>query len=147
MASTLKHYDPAQVVIMFGVAKLEGTAPDGRVSIEFPEGYGHVVGTDGEVARFKINDPTCKVTVPLLQTSQSNDVLTALYLADRVAPTGAPLTLFIKDINGTSLFTAAGAWIVGLPATRFVGGVEAREWTFQTAAVIPFVGGNSNLTA
>jgi len=145
MANTLKHYDPAQVIVVFGVFKLEGTAPGGRVNIDFPEGYGHVVGTDGEVARFKINDETCKVTVPLLQTSNSNDTLMALYLADRATPTGAPLSLFIKDLNGTSLFVAPGAWIVGPPKVSFVGGVESREWTFQTGAVIPFVGGNANL--
>lgn len=147
MAATLKHYDPAQVVITYSVFKLEGTAPDGRVNIVFPDGFGHVVGTDEEVARFKINDPTARVTVPLLQTSVLNDTLTTLFLADKASPNGVPNPLFIKDLNGTSLFMAAGAWIVKIPDVQYIGGIATREWAFQTGAMIPYLGGNPNLTA
>lgn len=147
MAKELKHYDAAKVVITFGPYLLEGTANEGRVTLEFPEGYGKVVGTDAETARYKINDETVMATVPLLQTSTFNSRLMELYLIDRNAPGGAPLPLFIKDLNGDSLFTAPGAWIKGIPRVSYVQGIEAREWVFDTGPGIWFLGGNPNLTA
>lgn len=147
MAKTLKHFDAALVAITFGPLLLEGTAEGGRLTIEFPDGYGHVVGTDAEVARFKINDETALATVPLLQTSLTNDLLTQLYQQDRNAPGGVPLPFFAKDLNGTSIFVAPGAWIVGLPQVTYVQGIEAREWKFQCASGLWTIGGNANLTA
>lgn len=147
MANVLKHYDAANVLSLYGVLPLSGTAPSGRVTLEFPEGYGMEVGTDGEVARYKINNETCTVTVPIIQTSKTNDALTALYLADRNVPGGAPLPFTCQDLLGTSLFSAAGSWIVGPPRVTYVQGIEAREWKFQLAQTAIFIGGNANLTA
>jgi hypothetical protein len=143
----LKHYDAGQLAITYGALLLQGTADSGRCTLEFPEGFGHVVGTDGEVARFKINDETARVTVPVLQTAVANTTLMQMYLADRNAPKGLPLPFFAKDLNGDSVFTAPGAWIVGIPRTVYVQGIEAREWVFQCAAGIWFLGGNPNLLA
>jgi hypothetical protein len=94
-----------------------------------------------------INDETARVTVPVLQTAVANTTLMQMYLADRNAPKGLPLPFFAKDLNGDSVFTAPGAWIVGIPRTVYVQGIEAREWVFQCAAGIWFLGGNPNLLA
>lgn len=142
----LAHYDASRINITFGPFLLVGTATEGRCTLEFPEGFGFVVGTDGEVARFKINDDTARVTVPLLQTSDANRWLNELYQADRNSPTGAPQPFSAVDLNGSSVFITPGAWIVGLPQVRYVQGVEAREWVFQCSAGLWTLGGNPDIT-
>jgi hypothetical protein len=137
----LKVYDPAQVVVIFGGHKVEGMAPSSRVKISFPELYNKVVGIDGEVARGKNNNRTSSVSIELLQTSSSNDVLMGFFIADDVAPNGAPLPLMIKNINGTTLFVAAGAWIKKLPEVSYAAEVGANVWEIDCGETESFVGG------
>lgn len=137
----LKVYDPAQVVVIFGGHKVEGMAPSSRVKITFPELYTKVVGIDGEVGRGKKNDRTAMVSIELLQTSNSNDILQGFFLADDLAPAGAPLPLMIKNLNGSALFVCPGAWIKKLPEVTYAGDVGANTWEIDCSETESFVGG------
>jgi hypothetical protein len=141
MSKVLKTYDPARIAIIIGPHKIEGTAPGKRVKIEHPEKYNMVEGTDGEVARGKTNFSSITVTVELLQTSESNDVLSGFFKTDDNTPGGVPLPLMVKDLDGSSLWLAAGSWATKLPDVEYTDTVGSSVWVFKTGPAESFVGG------
>lgn len=140
-----KAYDPAQCIFTLGGIEIKGYAPGSKIVATFPELYNKVVGLDGEVARGKTNNKTSQWKVSLLQTSVSNDILMAFFDADDAAPGGVIVPLFFKNINGTTLITAASAWIMGLPELTLAGEVGVNEWTIDCGETITFVGGQAAL--
>lgn len=141
MSKVLKTYDPARIAIIIGPHKVEGTAPGKRVKISQPDAYNKVEGTDGEVARGKTNLTSITVEVALLQTSESNDALSLLFQADATAPGGAPIPLMIKDLDGASLWIAAGCWAKKMPDVEFTDTPGETVWVFETGPASSFVGG------
>ncbi len=141
MAKGLKTYDPARIAIIIGPHKVEGTAPGKRVKITHPDKYNKVEGTDGEVARGKTNYSSITVEFELLQTSESNDVLSTFFNTDDATPGGVPLPLMIKDLDGTALWIAAGCWAVKLPDVEYTDTPGSNVWKFETGPASSFVGG------
>lgn len=138
----LKAYDQDQVSVIFGGALIEGFVPGSKIKIGFPEWFGKTIGTNKEVARYKKADRTVMFTMELLQTSSSNDVLMAFLLADDAAPNGAPQFAMVKNLQGTFLVNAPGAWIVGPPAeVDFGEEVKGNVWKIDTGQAQAFVGG------
>ena len=67
-------------------------------------------------------------------TSNSNDYLSNMYNYDRATGNGvAPL--LIKDLGGTTLFSAPEAWISNMPEASRGLTVDTQEWTFNTGQV------------
>ncbi len=88
-----------------------------------------------------MNASDFEVIVTLMQTSLTNDALSALVLTDRVSNTGIrPLT--ITDLNGTTLFFARQAWVQADPNDEDADSLGSREWTFGTGPAEKFTGGN-----
>lgn len=142
MAPKLKTYDPDRLVVTFGTHRMQGFAPDGRITITFPVQFNRVEGTDGEVGRGKTNATAVEIEVPLLHTSSSNDALMAFYTADVAAPTGAPLPFFYSDIDSAEYLMAPGAWIPQLPQVVRKAGVGIQVWKFMTGPAQYFIGGH-----
>ena len=141
----MKDYDSSRVTVTFGPNLLTGFAKGSRVEITFPDQFTKQVGSDGEVMRSKSNDGTAQVKIKLAQTSFSNDALSAVYSADRLAPFGVGvLPLMILDLNGTTLFAAPQAWITKLPDASFDSDAGSREWVLDTGDLSPAttIGGN-----
>src|SRR6266850_1641762 len=117
MAFRSAFYDPDQVVILAAGVRIQGFADGEFVTVEqMSDGFSSVVGTDGQVARSKSNDRRAKVTIKLLQTSTSNDVLSAIHRQDLNAVNGAGVFPFqIMDLLGTTIVHAPQAWIVKYP--------------------------------
>ena len=131
----MKTYDPKKVIIIFGVRRLTGMSEDSIVSIK-PNGEGlqTYVGADGDVARSLDPDATYEVTVSLNTTSNSNDYLSNMYNYDRETGNGiAPL--LIKDLAGTTLFSAPEAWVSNMPEASRGLTVDTQEWVFHTGQV------------
>lgn len=138
----LKTYDVAKILVIFGGVPLRGFAPGTKISITYPEAFNKVVGTDAEVARGKTNDETCLATLEILQTSKTNDTLSSFHLADKAAPAGVPLPFFLKNLNGTTLITAAGAWVKGFPSEVAYGTeAAANRWVIDMGETLTFIGG------
>lgn len=138
----VKTYSADQVTVLIGAHIASGFADGTFVQIEENgDGVTSVAGADGEVARSMSTDPRKKVTVTLLQTSGTNDVLSTLYEADKISKNGTfPIT--IKDLRGTTMFGASTAWVVKKSNVSFGKQVESREWTIEAADGAFFVGGN-----
>jgi hypothetical protein len=95
------------------------------------------MGIDGEGARSKFNDDSAQITLILMQTSQSNDALSAY------AKSKGTFILTIKDNNGTTIAVAATCWVRSYPEVTFGGEAGNREWVLETDAIDILVGGAS----
>lgn len=146
MAKALKVYDASEVSIIFLGFPIDSGFDDGEFcSIEQnAEDYSLVMGTDGEGTRSASNNRSAKVTIKLMQSSSSNELLSAANNLDRISPNGAGVgVLLIRDRQGTSLFTAQKAWLMGPPKSiSFDREAKGREWVIETNELERFDGGN-----
>jgi hypothetical protein len=137
-------YTPDAVTASIAGINIEGAADGEWLSLKMvSDQYSDVIGTQGDVARSRSNDYRADVEVTLLQTSPTNDLLSALAEADRNSLNGAGVGSFqIKDNSGRSLYYAAEAWIMKLPDVSFDRTVKERKWTIRCARLVPYTGGN-----
>lgn|SRR5574342_436700 len=144
MAQRFAVYDADEVTVSFSGIPLSGYA-DGafcRIVME-SDAFTDVSGTDGEVARSKTNDRRATISIMLLQTSKSNDVLSGLALLDEKAAGGKGVGVFmLRDRQGTTLHLGPETWISKRPDSEFGREAGTREWTFRCANLQSFVGSN-----
>lgn len=135
-------FDPAQLLISVGGVPISGFADGEFVSITSnnPQ-FTRVTGADGFTSRVKSNDYSGTMTLTLAQTSPSNDVLSAFLNADRLTNTGV-VPVLIKDLNGSSIYFSATAWIQQFPDITYSNEMSNRAWTLELAEIDIFVGGN-----
>lgn len=138
-----KTYAPDLVITSVNGVPITGFADGTFISISpAADRFTKTVGADREVARAKSNDNTYEVTITLLSTSLSNDYLTSLLNADKLANAGK-FVLQIKDLNGTTLFFWQSAWIKTPPTVEFSKEITERAWVIDTGqADIEYIGGN-----
>ncbi len=139
-----KNYDPDQVTIAIAGIPIHGFADGSFCTItQEADAFSDVVGTDGEVTRSRTNDRRATCTVKLMQSSDSNDLLSALYNSDILGQNGAGVGAFlVRDRNGRALFTADACWVMKAPDVDFDRTATAREWTIRIAKLVRFDGGN-----
>ncbi|WP_066733542.1 phage structural protein [Cupriavidus sp. D384] len=141
---TTHTYDPARINVTVGAATLSGFAEDSFIGIEeLGDGVTSKAGADGEVARAMSSDRRCRVTIKLLQTSRSNDLLSSLLQADRLSGGNGLFPVAVADLRGRSVLHASEAWVVKLPTSEFGKEVGEREWIIETGGGTYFVGGNT----
>jgi len=135
-------YDPSQVSVTLGEILMSGFAEDSMIEAERPEPtYADVAGADGQVTRAKTSDKRGTVTIHLMQSSDTNDLLSALHIADEQSNAGVR-PLMIKDMSGTTVLSASHAWIERPAAANFAKGAGERVWVIKCARLEFFVGGN-----
>ncbi len=139
---SVKNYDPSLYRVIFAGSPLNGFA-DGTwiTAARRNPTFTMTAGADGEVARAKSNDKTGSIVFTLLQTSQSNDVLSALALVDELTGNGVGPVL-IQDLNGTTLVQGETAFIEKPADVTLAKEIEAREWTILVGKMNIFVGGS-----
>lgn len=98
---------------------------------------------DGEVARAYRNDQSFTLSLSIVQSSPSNDILMKLYELDTFTQ-NAPFPVFVKDNRGSTLFLSVDSWIKDLPAVTIGNGVEIRTWEIQCLNSIINIGGNKD---
>jgi hypothetical protein len=134
-------------VSLAGTLVGNGTADGDFVTIETEsEDFTDKVGADGEVARAKTNDRRATVKLKLLQTSLSNNFLSALRLSDINNPNGAGVGEFeVRDrSSGVLLAHSDKAWIQKPPSLVRGKEVAEYEWTIRLAhAELDFSGSQS----
>lgn len=152
MASILlSTYSPPDVtvVISMGAAShvVSGFAEDTFVSIERnSETYEMYTGADDTNTRIYKPNTSCAVTISLQQTSNSNDVLSALYEIDRASRNSDNLfSITVKDNSGRSLFSASQAFISVTPNSEYGTSMNTRDWVVQCPRPDYYIGGNASL--
>lgn len=137
-----KTYNPKKVAIICGGFEMRGLADGTFVTVALNEDQWSLqMGTDGEGTRSKSNNYSAQVTVSLMQSSDSNQVLQAFWNSDRLSD-GGVFPLLIKDNSGRSLYAAEQAWIKKQPDAELSREASAREWVIETDNLVPFEGGN-----
>ena len=135
-------YDADQVSINVGPFTLSEFAPDSFVTITMTsEAWTMQIGATGAAARSKTNDRSATISIKLMQTSDSNDLLDGFRKSDELANAGI-FPLLIKDNSGRSLYAAETAWVQKMPDSEFARDATAREWIIATDNLVATVGGS-----
>lgn len=140
----VREYDPDQVLVYFAGRRLQGFADGEFITVaQDSDGFGDVVGTDGEVSRSKTNDRRAVATVKLMQTSDSNDFLSTVHQSDLDAPNGAGVGTFImQDLSGRTLVHDDAAWVQKFPDTSNDRTSKGVDWAIRLPSPTRVVGGN-----
>lgn len=137
-------YNPREVLLTFG-----GYTITGWQSITITrsvDAFKPIRGIRGKHTRVRNADTSCTITIPLLQTSMGNDVLSRIHELDIANGTGR-ITLTLKDIKGTSVFNSTEAYILGYPEVVYSGEFEYRQWRLFCQTTSSYtVGGNAKIT-
>lgn len=136
-------YSPSEVQLTFG-----GYTVTGWQSITITrsvDAFKPIRGIRGKHTRVRNADTSCTITIPLLQTSMSNDVFSSIHELDIQKATGR-IELTISDLKGTSVFSSREAYILGYPEVTYSGEFEYRQWKLfcQTTGSYT-VGGNAQI--
>lgn len=140
----VKTYDPSKVDAICGVLPLTGFAAGSFITVEFDEdAFTKYVGSQGEGARAKSCNVAAKVTIRLMQTSDSNDVLTDFALADKFANGGIfPFAIKDNSPNGRTFCIADSMWVKKQPSIDYSNEIGVREWVLDTTNLTVYLGGN-----
>lgn len=145
--ATTKIYDFDQVSLILGKILVDSGAldPDNGILVEYDsDRFVDVVGAGGEVARSKTNDARANVTFNLLQTSDSNDLLSIEHDLDLISPGGVGVfPLMINDRNGRTILVAEKAWILRSPNIALNSAPGFIEWIIRVGNLKPFIGGST----
>ncbi len=138
----VKTYDPKQVACIFFGKILSGFADGTFVKVTRNEQtFNLKVGVDGEGARAKSNNKSGKIEFTLMQSSSSNDDLSAIAAADELSGEGVGAAV-VKDASGTTLCAAATAWIQKPADADFGKEIGQRVWVIESDEIDMFIGGN-----
>lgn len=140
----VRTYDPSHVSMFYGEIEVQGFAQDAAISVEHDEDdWTLVTGVDGEGTRSKTSNASATITASLMQSSPTNDLLSAARELDRLTPGGTGgKALLIKDNSGTTIFSAATAWIQKAPTAELNREATTREWVFRTDQLVALHGSN-----
>lgn len=135
-------YDPKLVSCIVGGKIMSGFSDGTFITITRNEqAFNLKVGVDGEGTRAKSNNKSGKIEIELMQSSSSNDDLSAFAAADELSNTGA-VPFFLKDNSGRTIATALTAWVQKYPDQPYAKEVSTRKWTLETDDIEIFIGGN-----
>lgn len=144
MATRFATYDPDEVIVTVGGADIEGFFTGSFIQITYDNPiFNKVVGATGDVTRSKTNSLMATITITLMQTSPSNDLLSTIANADLKGRNGAGVfPLVIRDsFSGRSVHVAANAWVEKFPDTNYDQQDSGRAWVIAAARLESFVGG------
>ena len=140
----MRIYDPNEVILNIGGADITGYAPGTFISVAMDEdAFKVVIGAAGDVVRSKSNNRMAALTVTLLQTSPSNDLLSTVHNLDQAGRNGAGVfAIELRDaFDGRAVFTSGAAWIQKAPDATFGDTDSNRAWTIRIEKLVRFDGG------
>lgn len=133
-------YDPTQFGIIFGASILGGFSDGSFLTVQRnEESFSIRTGVDGTTARAKNANKSARITLTLMATSESNDVLAAAAQADELTSSGVQ-SFLMRDNNGTTLVTAARCWVTKPADIEYGREVGDRQWVLETDNCQIFVG-------
>ena len=138
----VKSYNPVDVQVIINGIIVEGYAKDTFVVVaRNNDSWALKVGASGEGVRGKSNDKSGTFTVTLLQSSKSNDALSAMAILDEASGDGVGSCL-VKDNSGTTLHQCETGWLKKPADSEHGGEPGDREWVVETEKLLMFDGGN-----
>lgn len=115
-------YDPKAHILDLGGRPITGYAAGSKIAV-VPESdqTTDVAGVDGDVAVAETYDPRATITINLLATSSSNDMLSRLSRARAKVP------VMLRDMAGSTTVSGIG-WVKRLPDINVDAEVPVRAW-------------------
>ena len=138
----VKTYSAADVSIIVGGIPITGLADGTFVTIvrDNPS-FTSLTGSDGEGARAQSSDKSGTITLTLMQTSASNDELSAIEALDELTRDGV-VPVMVKDNSGRTVASAQTAWIEKPADIELGRELSNREWVLKTDNISMNVAGN-----
>lgn len=135
-------YNPKEVRLVVGGYIFEGWQ---TITItRNAKTFAPIRGIRGKNTRVQNKDTSATITIPLLQTSQGNDVFSQILEQDSNFGT-ARLSLMLDDGSGSSVFSSDEAYVTGFPSVVYSGGFEYRVWEIFCQSTGSYtISGNSN---
>jgi len=99
------------------------------------------VSADGQVMRLYQQSDVYTLTLTLMSTSETNDVLTKLWQLDEITQKGK-FPVLVKDKTGTDLFFSTTSWVEVVPGIVKSNNIEGRSWTLKSIEASINIGGN-----
>lgn len=143
---TVNTYSPSDVTLIIAGYRVTGWE---RISItRTVKGFTTIRGIRGKNTRVDSRDTSATLSFPLLQTCQSNEVLSYIHELDLQEKTGR-LTITLKDLSGKTVFSSDEGYITGYPPVVFSGGFEYRVWEvfLQTTGTYNITGNSKPTTS
>ena len=132
MADVLNTYSPRQVTVNWGGTVpikhfAEGTAIEITRSTDNST---QAIGMQGDVAHTFIADKTGTVSFTILQTGETNRILSAIQMAQDASNDLYRADLNIVDLSGSSLCLARGCHIKTTPSYSLGDSQSSKTWVF-----------------
>ena len=140
--SDILNYCPDEVkVLAVGFIPITGFTDGSFVRVEktLPPFTTHT-SADGVVSRIYNRSDVYKITLTLMSTSPSNDVLTKLWQLDELTQKGK-FPMLIKDMSGSDLFFSTTTWVDQLPVIDKSAEINDRTWVLQASQGFINIGG------
>lgn len=138
-------YSPSEVQLTFGGYTITGW--QNLTITRSVDAFKPVRGIRGKHTRVRSIDTSCTITVTILQTSMSNDVLCRIHDLDLEYGSGR-IELLLKDMGGTGIFSSAEAYVLGYPEVVYSGEFEYRQWRLFCQNTGNYtIGGNGQTTS
>lgn len=145
---SINTYSPSDVELY-----LDGYKVTGWVTISIKrnrDSYTFVSGIRGKNTRIRNYDKSATITLNVLQTSETHDILSEIHRQDIIdednetsTADNARLIVTLRDSSGSSAFQSEDAFITGYPELKFSQDFEERTWVIQCLTTNIFkVGGN-----
>lgn len=134
-------YSSAKVIVTFGGKVATGLADGDFFKVTFADDFiNRTMGTDGLGALSLSYNESADFELSLLASSPFNDYLSAVFQDQRNGILGLPL--LARDTGGTSLHTAAQAYITKMPDKTYSRNVATIVWALGTTNCVSFIGSN-----
>nr|HAU5726719.1 DUF3277 family protein [Citrobacter freundii] len=128
-----QQYSPKDVVCSWNGVAIEGFAPDSFLRLQRTSPLvTPVVGAGGQVALTRNADKTGTIEIELMQTSLSNQMLSAIQAKqdDMELEEDISSNFVIYDPSGSVLATGINAWLQELPQIELGRDQNSKTWIF-----------------
>lgn len=142
MASNVLTYSPSDVKLILCGYQLTGVV---SVKLEWKGARPMRVvrGLNGQNTRVFNKDLYATVSVEVLQTSITNDILTSILVQDRRL-SSARLEFSVTDTRGSTFYQSTDAFVGAYPTIGLSGELETRVWEIECLNFIDGgIGGNA----
>lgn len=128
-----QQYSPKDVVCSWNGIAIEGFAPDSFLRLQRTSPLvAPVVGAGGQVALTRNADKTGTIEIELMQTSLSNQMLSAIQAKQDNMELEEDISsnFVIYDPSGSVLATGINAWLQELPQIELGRDQNSKTWIF-----------------
>lgn len=140
MSFEVNTYNPSDVYLTLAGVNMIGW--NDVTIVRASESFKFIKGIRGKHTRVRELDSSALVTIALMQTSPSNDILSEILSQDEVSGTGL-LEITLADKSGNSLMSSSEAYLVGFPSKSFKDSIEFITWTIQCQSTDDYIIGSN----